>query len=251
MNLHRPLLAALASFALLAVTIHAQQQPAGAQLNARIVCLSLTGEALSDLVVTSAADPLETRAPKDYLSDPVDYRGPAHLTFQTKQALAAPAVLDPATGKPVPVPPLATVDLPAEGGEFLLLFGGKPGDYRVAALDYSSQAAPLGSYLVWNFSGRPLGLQLGELNRLIRPGTRELVNPEAEDRSYLAMRVFDEDDGKARQLFASRHFHRETTRQLVFITTVPDTDRVRLKIITQRVFEPFKTPGNPLAALRR
>ncbi|MFH1499580.1 MAG: hypothetical protein ABII82_17355 [Verrucomicrobiota bacterium] len=250
MTIHRPIFAALVSLVVLSAAVRAQQ-PSGAQVNARIVCLSLSGEALSDLVVTSSPDPLETRAPKDYLSDPVDYRGPARLTFQTKQALSAPPALDPETGRPLSLPPLATVDLPAEGGEFLLLFGGKPGEYRVAALDFSSQAAPLGSYLFWNFSGRPLGLQLGAQNHLLKPGTRELVRAGVEDRSYIALRVFDEDGGKARQLFASRHFHRETTRQLVFITSVPDTDRVRLKIITQRVFEPFKTPEPPLAAMRR
>jgi hypothetical protein len=77
-----------------------------------------------------------------------------------------------------------------------------------------------------------------------------LIRPQGEDRSYLALRVFGEQDGAAHQLFASRHFHRETTRQLVFITDAETPGGVRLKIITQRVLAPLQPAATATTASR-
>ncbi len=226
----------------LAASLCVTAQPAPVIVNARLVCLSLTGEPVSDLVLKGVNRTLTLNAPVDYLSDPVDYRGPAQLALYAKTQPPA----DPAKPAAPPVP-LALVDLPPTGGEFLLIFGGKPGELRVAALDWTGQTAPLGSYTFWNLSQRPLGVVLGETNQMLPAGLRSLLRPQTTDRSYLPLRVFDEHAGAARQLFASRHFHRETTRQLVFITDVAGTDRVKLKIITQRIFAPLQ-PSAPVVA---
>lgn len=236
-------------FPLVFLSALSAQSPAGAPpIKARIVCLSVTGEEIPDLRLMTLRQPIGLRAPTDYFSDPVDYHGPARLVFYSgaDAASATPA----APGASAEPPPFATVELPPEGGEFLLLFGGQPGAVRIAAMDFSRESAPLGAYLFWNLSSQPLGVRLGEAAGMLSSGARELIRPQSEDRSYLALRVFGDQDGAARQLFASRHFHRETTRQLVFITDAETPGRVRLKIITQRVLAPLQSVAAATTASR-
>ncbi len=217
--------------------------PSAEQVRVRIHLLSVIGNDVDGLTLFNGRTPLKVRAPVDYLSEPIDYRGPPFLAFYSTDALESPPPPPPPPGhKPSPPPPLTTVELPKGIKEVVVLFGGSRDDLRTAAIDFSMDAAPLGSYTFWNLTNRPLAVTLGETNATIPVGRQGLIHPSDPDRTYLPLRVFDQAQGAARQLFASRHFHHDTTRQIVFVTNAGDGNRVRLKIITQRVFPALPEP---------
>lgn len=231
---------------LIAAPLFAGAQPAAPEklVSARLLCLSLMNSEPVDLYVIVDKKPVLLRVPVDYFGTPVDYRGPVTLGIYSK---SAPPVA-PAEGQPPSGPqPLATIDLPETGGEFVLLFGGTATAPKLALVDYSEAKAPVGSYLFWNLTGRRIAVALDGTSGIMPAGQQSLLAPSAPADGYMALRVFDEFEGRERQLFAARHFHMEKARQLIFITDAANANRVRLKIITQRVFP----PAAPTVASRR
>lgn len=225
----------------------ARPERAQVQVSARLHCLSITGSTINGLAVVVDKTDVPFSAPADFLSPMIDYRGPATLTIYAakpvNQGTEAPPKLVGMATSPPPRLALATIELPSSGGEFVLLFGYSGGALKAMKVDFSETAVPQGSYAFWNISRRQLGVSLNPAKALIAPGQMQVVSPGTADRSYLDLRVFDQHEGELRQLFGARHLHRAMHRQLVFMRDVPDSDRVRLKIITQRVFPPQPKPA--------
>lgn len=207
------------------------QSPAPEKIvSARLLCLAVMNHEPVDLYVIVDQKPVPLRVPVDYFGTPVDYRGPVTLGVYSKSAPPAPDATAPR--------PLATIQLPETGGEFVLLFGGAAEAPKLALLDFAENKAPAGSYVFWNLTSRRIAVSLGDASGVMTQGRQTVLTPGATPDGYMAMRVFDEQDGRDRQLFAARHYHMEKARQLVFVTDAASANRVRLKIITQRVFDP-------------
>ncbi len=109
-----------------------------------------------------------------------------------REAAAAPAE-GAAPGAPPHVPEwrkVATVQLPATGRDFTLVFVPQQGQaepFRVVTIDNSADAFPAGTIRLINFSPHPVALQLGAEQSTLAPGAQMLKTPQLDDkfRSYL------------------------------------------------------------------
>lgn len=234
---------------LLAGTIKADTPTAAPVIvQARFHCLAVSDGDFKGLSLLEQKAELPLSIPRDFLSPAYDYKGPSDMVVLGPPA--APAPNRPTSTTTPKRAPLLTVTLPPDGGEFLLLFAnGSDGKPRTALVNYSMQTAPLGSYLVWNLTARPLSLQLDASHTLLAPGRSQTVTLPEDKNTYMPLKVFDQAHG---QVYGARHLHRPQTRQLVFLTDSPGrADHVSLRMITQTVFTPEQPAlGKSLAALR-
>lgn len=217
----------------LAMAAHAEPAPAPT-VSARLHFISVAEREPAGLFVMIDKKPVAFRAPADFFGPALDYRGPATLdVFQTG---ATPPPAPPAPGTPgvaAPVP-IATTELSEAGGEFVVLIGEAGGVRRLAVLDFSAKTTPEGGYLLWNLTNRRIAVTLDNTQATMPAGSRSVLVPTTAAGGYMPLRVFDEFEGRDREVFAARHYHTGKTRQLVFITNGANPARVRLKIITER-----------------
>lgn len=227
-------------------TLLASAQPAPAEkpVTARIYCLDVTGAGFNGLSFYQGKAEVPVRVPEEFLSPMYEYTGPSRLVFLKKAAPVPPAPGEtrPAAPWPPDREPVAAVDLPAEGGEFLLLFGRSPdGVTKIMPVAFDERTVPRNGYWFWNLTQRPLGVMLGGAKAVVGPAQREVLT-QAAKADYMPLRVFDEFGGRERQVFASRHLHREETRQIVFLRDGEQAGRVKIRMITQPKPAPLPQP---------
>lgn len=221
--------------ALVLGTAFAQPAADSPPVQAKLYFLSISNTALPPLGFLNGKTKIPVEIPSDFVSQPYTYVGPALFTLLSKQ----PG--QPTASLPSPPPvhlPVASVELPPEGGEFLLVVGRAGEQVLILRVDFSTASVPADAYLFWNLTKRPLAVTLGDTKNLVPAGQRSTFEvPSGAD--YMPLRVFDETTGALRQVFASRHLHRAGMRQLVFLTEGSTPDRVRLRMITQRTAPPL------------
>lgn len=236
MNARRLLLSAVVLLAAFLARASAQSAPPGnpALVRAKLYFLSVDSAPVRDLAFLNGKELVPVTAPTEFVSQPLDYVGPALLRLAPGAVLLAPPAPGGASA-PQPSPAeTTTVALSAEGGEWLILLGRRQGALHAMAVDFSAASMPEDSYLFWNLTGRPLGVVLGDARQLVAAGQRQVMRVPA-GADYLPLRVFENNDGEARQAFASRHLHQPGRRQLVFLSETGEAGRVRLRMITQQV----------------
>lgn len=221
-------------------TLDAQSTTATTALsiNVRLMCLSMNGKTISNLYILNDGKPQEIEAPSDFLSQPIDYKGPSLVAIYDQKP-PPPTKLAPTP----PFSPIAILEIPAtfassKDSECIVFFKYVNGALRANPMEFSQKTVPQGTYLFCNLSQRKLGVLLGEAKAIIPAGHTNLLSPGVEDNSYLPMYIYDEYEGSARRVAQSRHFQRASSRQLIFITDTDNPARVRLRIITQRIQPP-------------
>ena len=220
----RLITSAFIAAALLHVNLTASQDNDSAQpiISAKLKCLSMEGEMSGIDLLLETGKRMPIAMGSAYISEPYIYHGPAKLIFT--KALPKPDTETKATKK-TQTPEasskpevLATLELPASGGDFLLLFSGNTeSKLNVLAVPFSSTDVPAGSCLVWNITPRTLGLSLSGQRVIINPSERQLVKPQTIAENYFDLRIFDEYQGKVRPLVGGPHFLAATSRQILFI----------------------------------
>lgn len=213
----------------------AQPAPAAKPVTARFYCLDVTGAVFNGLSYYQGKAEVPVRVPGEFLSPAYEYTGPSRLVFLRKIAPAAPKPGEarPAAPWPPDREPVVAADLPVEGGEFLLLFGrSADGVAKIMPVPFDEGTVPRNGYLFWNLTARPLGVMLGGAKAVVAPAQRKVLT-QAATADYMPLRIFDEFDGRERQVFASRHLHREETRQIVFVRDAEQAGRVKIRMITQ------------------
>lgn len=249
----RSLITAALVFFLSGGAAFAQAEPRQTPVAARLHFLAVTPEEPENLYLLVNGEPVSIRAPRNHLPPPVAYSGPPVLALYRKGAAPAVPPPPPPGGALAPAPapvPVATVALPAAGGDFLVVLGGDPAAPRMVLRDFSPSAAPVGGYMVMNLTRRGVGVVLGGAKSMVPAGGQALLRPGDGTDGYMAFSVYDDaGEGRARRLFAARHYHVAETRQLVFLTDPEGAeDRVRVKIVTQRAPPPPRATPAPQAA---
>jgi len=184
MNTRILLTLAVLSVGLMATTSRAQQTPAapdsGPVITAHIKCLGIKEPVAGVDVILGSGKRMAIAAYTDFISQTLSYQGPARLTFVRSLAAKAASseTKSPAAADPEKPEILAVVDLPASGGDFLLLFSGSPADkLHVIAVPFSSSDVPASSCIIWNVTTRNLGISLGGQKTVLASGQRELIHP--------------------------------------------------------------------------
>lgn len=221
---------------LLGALAWAQPRPAEPQpVTARFYCLDVTGAVFEGLSYYQGKVETSIRVPSEFLSQAYEYTGPSKLVFLQKAVPEAPKAGQTRAVSPWPPDrqPMAAVDLPEQGGEFLLLFGrSADGTAKILSVVFDENTVPRNGYLFWNLTARPLGVMLGGEKSIVPPGQRQVLR-QAASSDYMPLRVFDVFEGRERQVFASRHLHRDATRQIVFMRDGTQPGRVKIQMITQ------------------
>lgn len=145
---------------------------------------------------------------------PADYVGPALFELRASLADFAP----PPEGQK-PKPPLATVTLPTNADNVLLLCSSlADGKFRLTAYDISSGQLKPGDYRAFNFSKSPLSVILGENRFALAPGKDTLVKDSKWQDQPMAfpIQIATVSDGKAKKVFSSFWEHYPARRNLLF-----------------------------------
>lgn len=230
--------ALLGLFAVAALPLLRAVEPAQPVISANIKCLSMAGEIAGVDMLADQGKRIPVKAASTYISSTYRYNGPALVTLvrarpkpASGQRQAEPAAAAPADKPEV----LGTVQLPPQGGDFLLLFSGDASSsLRILPVPFSSDDVPAGSCLVWNITPRALGVSVGGQRVLLATGQRQTLRPSVNAQSYFDLRVFDEYQGKPRPLVGGPHFLETETRQLIFIVErTPGLPAVSVKVVEE------------------
>lgn len=208
-------------------------------ISAKLKFLSLSANIRGVDIYVSPEKRVGIDAPASYISFAVSYNGPRQIVFvkglseDEQNDHTRPAALK---RPPTPDEVLGTVTLDPAGGEYLVLMtGSAETKLDVMALPFSANAVPPGSCLVWNVSGRALGISLGGDRALLSPKQRRLFQPsQMLGKEYFDIRVFDEYQGAPRALAGGPHLLKENTRQLIFVSDrVPGQAPVKIRVIEE------------------
>jgi hypothetical protein len=209
------------------------QQAAEPVITANIKCLSLERDLAGVDILAAKNKRLPVHAASAYISTAVQYQGPAQLTFVRAKKKG---VNESAAGLPEDKPEvLGSVELPATGGDYLLLFAGSAETkLQIMAVPFSSSDVPFGSCMVWNITHRALGVVMGGQRALLNPSQKQTFTPSLITKDYFDLRVFDEYEGKSRPLVGGPHFLPEKTRQLIFIAErFPGGAPIQIKVVEE------------------
>lgn len=217
-------------------------------ISARFWLLDAGGGAGEPLSFFRDKEEIPVRAPEEYLSPMYEYTGPARFAFFRKVSKPAALADEPPSPWPPGRAPVAFVDLPAAGGDFLLLLAkNREGGLRVIPMPFGEDAVPRDGYVFWNISSRAIGVKLGSARALAEPGQRVVLR-QSTGAGYMPLKLVDAHEGRERQVFASRHLHRDGARQIVFIRDGERLDRVRIRMVTQPSLSISASPSQSAAA---
>lgn len=145
---------------------------------------------------------------------PIDYVGPAVFELRPSVADFAP----PPEGQK-PQPPLASVTLPANADNVLVLCSSlADGKLRLTAYDISSGQLKPGDYRAFNFSRLPLSVILGDNRFALNPGKDTFIKDSKFQDKPIAfpLQIATITDGKAKKVFSSFWEHYPSRRNLLF-----------------------------------
>jgi hypothetical protein len=129
---------------------------------------------------------------------------------------------------------LGKVNLPAEGGEFVLVFlpapSGSPALYHVDAVSLPESGFGSGDYAFVNYSGSPVGCDIAG-KRMVVPQGKAAVYPAAQsqkDGGNRSIVCYSQKDGawESTPFFSSRIIVQEGVRNLVLIGRDPRTGQI-------------------------
>jgi hypothetical protein len=126
---------------------------------------------------------------------------------------------------------VALAKIPEQGNRFILIFlPGPAGKAPVLVVDDTVQAFPLGSYQVFNLSGKPVRLTLEGKPFEYAPGKNGIVeDPPVQENQHSAMYAFTQSDGKWQRIGSGLWPHPGTRRSIQIFYDNPRSERTELK----------------------
>ena len=245
--MNRPFFSILRSLAVLASvlgTVHAQSST----VSIRLLAFRRVGDVREVIVAGpdgKALDNTPLALPTEQLSPPlvVGSRSLVFLTSQPAATASSPGTARTSSSE-VPAPPLAKVELPATGNEFILVFLPDSKDaklpYRIDAVPLSAGGFGSGDHVFANYSGANVGFMIGDEKMAVATGKSAVYHPKETGGNRAMVGFWQKNDGAwdPSPFYSSRLIIQDGVRNLVLIIRDPSTGTPDFRGISDFVDNP-------------